>query len=564
MTDTLAETPLLTTQEKRSVRIRWFLVGFLILGGVVNYLDRSTLSVANTTIAGEFGLNAFEMGLLLSAFSWPYAIANLPAGYLVDKFGPKRMFAFAAGAWSLVSMVTAAANSFGVLYALRVALGITESPFFTSALKVNERWFNKRERALPVALVNTGSQIANAIAPPLLTFLLLTRSWRGMFVIVGALGIVVALVWLRIYRDPTLSEQALIKGAQAQEAIASTAPKVGWGRLLQQRNTWFMVLGAFGFQALGALTGTAVGYLILTSDPEIGAWRWMYATAIIPAAIVLIGRFFITESAPWLASRGRVEEAQREMTRLLAREPLYPKAIHLKLARHEGAGTEREAGYRAFLQPKSARALVLASVPWFLQDLGTYGIGIFTPTILAASLGHVSDHHHSITELVAKDVLAAKGAALIDVLLIIGIVCAIFLADRAGRIPLQIIGFLGCAAGLMLAAFSIDYTGSAGTLLLFAGFMLFNFMTNLGPNAQTYLIAGEVFPTAVRGTGAGLAAAFAKIGAVLTAFLFPILLADIGTKPLLYILVATSLLGAAVTWIFRIETTGRDLDALHE
>ncbi len=122
MTDTLAETPLLTTAQKRTVRIRWFLVGFLILGGVVNYLDRSTLSVANTTIAGEFGLNALEMGLLLSAFSWPYAIANLPAGYLVDKFGPKRMFAFAAGAWSLVSMVTAAANSFGVLYALRVAL----------------------------------------------------------------------------------------------------------------------------------------------------------------------------------------------------------------------------------------------------------------------------------------------------------------------------------------------------------------------------------------------------------------------------------------------------------
>lgn len=333
---------------------------------------------------------------------------------------------------------------------------------------------------------------------------------------------------------------------------------------IPSRDRGRLVLGAFGFQALGALTGTAVGYLILKNDPDIGAWRWMYATAIIPAAIVLIGRFFITESAPWLASRGRVEEAQREMTRLLAREPLYPKAIHLKLSRHEGAGAEREAGYRAFLQPKNARALVLASVPWFLQDLGTYGIGIFTPTILAASLGHVSDHHHSITELVAKDMLAAKGAALIDVLLIIGIVCAIFLADRAGRIPLQIIGFLGCAAGLMLAAFSVDYSGTAGTLLLFAGFMLFNFMTNLGPNAQTYLIAGEVFPTAVRGTGAGLAAAFAKIGAVLTAFLFPILLADIGTKPLLYILVATSLLGSAVTWIFRIETTGRDLDALHE
>ena len=78
--------------------------------------------------------------------------------------------------------------------------------------------------------------------------------------------------------------------------------------------------------------------------------------------------------------------------------------------------------------------------------------------------------------------------------------------------------------------------------------MLFNFMTNIGPNAQTYLLAGEVFPTAVRGMGAGFAAAFAKIGAVMTAFLFPILLADIGTRALLYILVGTSILGAIVTW----------------
>jgi hypothetical protein len=92
--------------------------------------------------------------------------------------------------------------------------------------------------------------------------------------------------------------------------------------------------------------------------------------------------------------------------------------------------------------------------------------------------------------------------------------------------------------------------------------MLFNFMTNMGPNAQTYLIAGEVFPTNIRGKGAGFAAAFAKIGAVATAFLFPVLLADLGTRTLLYILVFAALLGAVVTWVFRIETTGLDLDTV--
>jgi hypothetical protein len=85
-------------------------------------------------------------------------------------------------------------------------------------------------------------------------------------------------------------------------------------------------------------------------------------------------------------------------------------------------------------------------------------------------------------------------------------------------------------------------------------------MTNLGPNSQTYLIAGEVFPTAIRGIGAGFAASFAKIGACMTAFLFPILLADIGTAELLYVLVGASLLGALVTWLFRIETAGVSLE----
>src|SRR5437870_11923837 len=92
--------------------------------------------------------------------------------------------------------------------------------------------------------------------------------------------------------------------------------------------------------------------------------------------------------------------------------------------------------------------------------------------------------------------------------------------------------------------------------------MLFNFMTNLSTNAQTCLLAGKLFPTRIRSKGARLAAAFAKIGAVLTAFLFPILLADIGTKALLFGLVAASLLGALVTYVFHIETTGLNLEKL--
>lgn len=106
------------------------------------------------------------------------------------------------------------------------------------------------------------------------------------------------------------------------------------------------------------------------------------------------------------------------------------------------------------------------------------------------------------------------------------------------------------------------FAGTLSIVLVFAGFMVFNFMTAMGPNAQTYLIAGEVFPTEVRGIGAGFAASFGKAGAVLTTFLFPILLISIGTDTLLAILVGTSLLGAAVTLVFRIETAGKNLDTI--
>ena len=332
--------------------------------------------------------------------------------------------------------------------------------------------------------------------------------------------------------------------------ISESIPTKARGRL---------VLGAFAFQAIGALSGTAVGYLILSNLPEITAWRWMYAAAIIPAVVVLIGRFFVTESAHWLFARGRTHEAEREALRLLRREPAYPTQI--ALARHaahphpEAAGKE---GFLSLLKPPYLRATILASVPWFLQDLGTYGIGIFTPTILATAIGQQAQQARNVADLVASDLVAAEGAAFIDFLLVVGV--AVLLADRIGRMPLQIFGFIGCAAGLLLASFSAYYTGGTQIFLIFAGFMLFNFMTNIGPNAQTYLIAGEVFPTHVRGKGAGLAAAFAKVGAVTTAFLFPILLDDIGQQALLYLLVGASLLGALVTWAFRIETSGMSLE----
>jgi MFS family permease len=322
-----------------------------------------------------------------------------------------------------------------------------------------------------------------------------------------------------------------------------------------------LVLSAFAFQAVGAFFGTALGFGILYANPDLGAWRWMYATAIVPAILVVIGRLYITESPHWLVSKGRTEDGEKATHKLLKRNPQYPKDVSLGHLLHKAKPAEGSGTYLALFKKNNRRATILASVPWFLQDLGVYGIGIFTPTILAAVIGKESKSH-ALADTIHNDMLGAKGSALMDTLFVLGIIVAFFMVDRVGRIKLQIVGFIGCAVGLVLAGLSIRPDGTNVMWLLFLGFTLFYFMVNFGPNGMTYLLAGEVFPTQVRGKGAGFAASFAKIGAVLTAFLFPILLKTIGTTALLGGLVAAFLLGAAVTYFFRIETRGLNLEAL--
>jgi sugar phosphate permease len=223
---------------------RWFFVILILVGAVINYLDRSNLSVANTTIAKEFGLSPLEMGVLLSAFLWPYALANLPAGWLVDKFGPKKMFAWASGLWSAVTIATAFTNTYSLFYTMRVLLGVSESPFFPSAVKAVNNWFSKKDRGTPLAIINTGSQIANGIAPPLLTALMLAFSWKIMFIIVGVAGIVVMVVWLMTYRDPKKNE--IMVEVQKLSEAKETEAQVRWRDLFKFKSTWYMIIGNFG------------------------------------------------------------------------------------------------------------------------------------------------------------------------------------------------------------------------------------------------------------------------------------------------------------------------------
>lgn len=315
-----------------------------------------------------------------------------------------------------------------------------------------------------------------------------------------------------------------------------------------------LVLGAFTFQSVGALLGVFTGLLLLRLDPRVSAWHWMYAVMIIPGLIVFWLRTSLPESAHWLLAQQRHEQAY------IAARKLFGHPVQLLPHRMTNSGSSGSAklNFVALFSPTYIRATILSAVPWFLQDLSTYGIGIFTPTILATLFTKTEPN------FILKEMVAVQGSGAVDSFLLIGFITSVCLVDRVGRIPLQIFGFIGCALGLAIAALSYGVVPAEHELkivLIFGGFMLFNFMTNLGPNAMTYVLAGEVFPVEIRGAGAGFAASFAKIGAVCTALCFPVLRQSLGTENLLYLLALASLVGALVTYLCRIETRGKNLEA---
>ena len=187
----------------RIVSIQRWSIALLITGGALNYIDRATLSVANKLIQEELGIPVAKMGLLLSAFLWAYALAQLPVGGLIDRFGPRRLLGLGLFSWSLAQAAGGLVTSFGVFILARIALGLGEAPLFPGGARVVRDWFGVRERGFATGLLQSASSLGNFIAVPLLTFLMLSFSWRWMFLIVGAAGVVLAFVWWSIHRDPS-------------------------------------------------------------------------------------------------------------------------------------------------------------------------------------------------------------------------------------------------------------------------------------------------------------------------------------------------------------------------
>ena len=222
----------------------------LVLIGAINYIDRATLAIANPLIREELGLSVADMGLLLSAFLGAYALAQLPAGLIVDRFGPRLVLALSLAIWSLAQMVGGFVRGFGQFFTTRAALGIGEAPQFPANVRVVCDWFGKSERGFATGVWNSASTLGTAISAPLLTFLMLRFGWRTMFIIMGVVGLVVAATFYALYRNP--AQTGLTEDEKRYLADSETpAPRQPitlreWAHLFRFRTTWGMIFGFSG------------------------------------------------------------------------------------------------------------------------------------------------------------------------------------------------------------------------------------------------------------------------------------------------------------------------------
>jgi sugar phosphate permease len=240
--------PLKATPRVRSIQRA--ALAMLVLAGVINYVDRATLAVANLLIRQDLGLSIADMGYLLSAFLWAYAFSQLPTGAMVDKLGPRLLLSCGLALWSLAQLLGGLVQSFGQFFGARVLLGVGEAPQFPTGARVVRDWFNPRDRGLATGIFNCASSLGTAIAVPLLTFLMLSFGWRVMFMIMGVAGLAMAAIWYFAYRNPTdvaLSAEENVYRTQGDPPGQRTQVTLReWKQLFRFRTTWGMILGYFG------------------------------------------------------------------------------------------------------------------------------------------------------------------------------------------------------------------------------------------------------------------------------------------------------------------------------
>ena len=322
--------------------------------------------------------------------------------------------------------------------------------------------------------------------------------------------------------------------------------------VLPKRSRARMMVATIACQSVGMLLAAVIALFLLKNVHSAQTWRLFLAIEGVIALLFFLLRLSEPDSPHWLMTQGRFADAPQAFIRIM---PEQREAV-LQITSDGGDPNVTN----SVLPPKSpgiailfsrdyrARTMLVA-VPWFLMDIATYGVGLFTPIILGAI-----DVSAKRVGVIARDFADARGSAAIDFFLLLGFLVGIWAVPRFGRIRMQAIGFAGMAFGMLVLMIAVSlsnsFAGAGNIPLVFAGFILFNLLMNAGPNSTTFTLAPILFPTQLRGTASGFAAGVAKIGATLGVFLLPILKAKFGVPAVLAMMAVVSVLGLVVTLVF--------------
>lgn len=361
-------------------RIQTIALTMLVIAGLINYLDRSTLSIANKAISDELNLTATQMGALLAAFSLPYAFAQLPMGVMLDRLGARVMLGAGILLWSVAQLAGGLVQTLNQFFIARVALGIGEAPQFPAAAKVFSEWFAVHERGKPTGISTASTTIAPALAPPVLTGLMIAFGWRGMFIIMGVIGILAAIGWYALYRDRRdvaldKEEMDYLSGVDRTAADDKQMSFAEWGSLFTRRTTWGML---FGFMGVIYMVFLYLTWLPRYLQDERGL---SLATSGFVLMIPFIGGTLGQLSSGWVADK----LFAKGLSAINSRK--WPICIGLVFA----ALFTIPAAYT----PSTTLAVVYMTVAMFFVNLSSGGawalVSVAAPRRLVASLGSIQN-----------------------------------------------------------------------------------------------------------------------------------------------------------------------------
>ena len=237
----------LLSPEKR----RWFIVAIIFLAIVFNYVDRQIVSVLKPVLKSEFSLNDSGYAMILNIFTICYALMYPVTGWLVDRFGARVVMFYGIITWSLACIGGGLSRTIGQFSFFRGLLGAAEPTNFPAQLKVIAVWFPGKLRATANSLCVAGSSIGAIIAPPAIAWLALNYNWQTAFVTMGAIGLLIAVLWKLIYRDPPVHilQEAITSTLSTSTLSTSTAgdstDSFQWKQLWRTRSLWGILLIRF-------------------------------------------------------------------------------------------------------------------------------------------------------------------------------------------------------------------------------------------------------------------------------------------------------------------------------